>query len=690
MDSPLAEQVPDPGMAIKMAPPGVPDLAAARHGEPVGEERVRALIEFVDARYDCADFRVATLIALLHAPDGALTPELRSEIRRAVLGFAYRMDEPGTDAMCMFSENHQVLFAALEYLAGQTFPRERFMNTGEIGEDRRESGARRLADWFTNRFRFGYSEWNSSTYYEEDAAALALLVDFAEDQEIVARARVSLDLLFLDLALHSFRGRALGPAGRAYEKQKKWPEQTDVDALMAWAFPEARREARREAADNSAYRATDDASREAPDRAAHAATNETAHAPDRLSSLLTTSTYRVPEAIRAIAADPGGRHLRTSSGLNPAEIRVHFEDPRDPDTAGLQLWAMEAFTNPHSIEVTAEMLARWNMQNNAFLGPLAPFTKFRGRGVLPTMVRTLHPATSGTVLQRANVTTFRVPDGTAQLSSVQAYDPGGFGDQQHLWTLALPGDVAVFATHPGAPMFDTAQRGFSPSQWVGNGINPALGQDGGVLLARYDTRGRPGYLERRPRARRSHLFVPLQRLDAWEHLEIGRGSHLLVLASGGGYAAILTTGPITEQPLDDGGTVFVQEGQVTDWAVIVGGPGSADGPVDTSRDDVHDAETHTRFVAWARGFRLIPDGPTLRMIGPRPDAPPHDGRTVPSVWELRRGARLLRDGTPIRNKHPRFDTPWVRARRFPEELTVTAGGHQLRISADGSRSEVPT
>ncbi|HHW82769.1 MAG TPA: hypothetical protein GX743_02950, partial [Actinomycetales bacterium] len=103
-------------MDIKMAPPGIPDLAAARRGEPVREERVRELITFVDARHDCADFRAATLIALLYAPPTSLSPELRAEVERAILAFAYRMDEPGTDAMCMFSENHQVLFAVLEYL----------------------------------------------------------------------------------------------------------------------------------------------------------------------------------------------------------------------------------------------------------------------------------------------------------------------------------------------------------------------------------------------------------------------------------------------------------------------------------------------------------------------------------------------------------------------------------------------
>ncbi|MDO5494883.1 MAG: hypothetical protein Q4G64_04145 [bacterium] len=654
---------PDPGMAVKMAPPGIPDLAAARRGEPVDAGPVRELIAFVDARHDCSDFRAASLVALLYCPPGALTEELREEIRRCLLGFAYRMDEPGTDAMCMFSENHQVLFAALEYLVGQAFPRERFSGGG-TGEERRDSGRERLIRWLEDRFRFGYSEWNSSTYYEEDAAPLALLVDHAEDLDLAARAAVALDLLFLDLALYSFRGRALGPAGRAYELQKKWPEQADVDGLMAWAFPEAR------ATEPEPFARGITAAAAADSTAPAGAERHNPALVGRLSDIVTTSTYRVPAAIAAIATDTTGRHLRTASGLDPAEVAAHYPNPHDPHTAGLQLWAMESFTLPESIDLTAKMLTEWRMENNAFLGPLAPFAKLRGTRSLPTLVRALNPATAGTALRRANITTYRSPSGTAQLSSVQGYDPGGFGDQQHLWTLALPGDVAVFATHPGAPMFDDPQRNFSPSEWVGNGINPALGQDGPVLLARYNTRARPGYLERSPRARHSHLFVPTDRLDAIERIPLSHGSELLALASGGGFAAILTTGPLEERPLEGGGTAFTQRGTVTDWAVVL-------------------APGHTATIAdlanWARGFRLVPDGPTLRLIGPRPDATDSEG--IASVWELRSGGRLLRDGEPIPNQHPRFDTPWVRARRFPDELTITAGGHRLHLTPDGTREE---
>ncbi len=184
---------------------------------------------------------------------------------------------------------------------------------------------------------------------------------------------------------------------------------------------------------------------------------------------------------------------------------------------------------------------------------------------------------------------------------------------------------------------------------------------------------RPGYLERRPRARHSHLFVPLERLDAFERLPLPRGGELLALSSGGGFAAILTTRPLELHPLPDGGASLVQDGPVTDWAVVVGGP----------------TGSFEEFAAWARGFRLVPDGPTLRLVGPRPDADPGSrGSRIPSVWELRRGGRLLRDGAPIPNQHPRFDTPWMRERRFPAILNLNSCRTELRWSAEGGREEV--
>lgn len=614
------ELVDDPGMAVRMGPPGLAELPALLAGRPVDEGPIAELVDFVNARHDCADFRMVTLLTLWYRARQVLSAATRDAVRRAILGFAYWMDEPGTDAMCTWSENHQVIFSACEYLAGQAFPDEPFADSGFTGRDRMHRAGSRLDRWLTDRFRFGYTEWSSTTYYEEHAAGLGLLAEHATDRRLAARATVALDLLFLDMALHGFRGRLVTTSGRAYEYQKKYPEAADVDQLMAWAFPAAR--VRPPAS---------------PDHS-------------RISGpLLTGTAYRVPEAIQAIAASTGPVTLHTSTGLDVGEVASHYPRPLRVEDAGMQLWAMEAFTMPGAINLTAAAIEAYRMQRNAFLSALAPFVRLRRTGLLPPLAKLLRPATRGVALQRANITTWRT--GHALLSSVQNYHPGDFGDQQHLWTLALPNDVAIFANHPGAPIFDNSQRGFSPAEWVGNGINPATGQADNVLLACYDTRALPGYLEHRPRQRRSHLFVPFDRLDEWR-LEEDR----LWVRAGSGCALIIADGPI-ERFADE----LVRRGRVTGWAVVAAPQPCADLAEFVRRNTGH-------WLRHRRGRLVL---------------------TAPSggAWRLGR-RRFSRDGVRIDQQHPRFDTPWVRAVRLPTVIEVEAGGHRLVLSPDDRLAEV--
>lgn len=244
--------------------------------------------------------------------------------------------------------------------------------------------------------------------------------------------------------------------------------------------------------------------------------------------------------------------------------------------------------------------------------------------------------------------------------STQQYHPGHFGDQQHLWSLALPGDVAIFANHPGAPMFENNQRGFSPAEWVGNGINPALGQDENVLLACYDTRGRPGLLEHRPRRRQSHLFVQLDRLDQ-RRLDEDR----LWVRAGDGCAQILTDGRMLVLPRDRHyqtlGNELMRNGRITAWAVVLGTEPCTD---------------LDEFRSKNQGWQLRRRGGRLELTN----------EATATTWRLDR-RRFTRNGEPLPVQHPRFDTPWVKAERFPTSIEINAGGHQLILDATGRRSE---
>ena len=58
------------------------------------------------------------------------------------------------------------------------------------------------------------------------------------------------------------------------------------------------------------------------------------------------------------------------------------------------------------------------------------------------------------------------------------FQPGVYGYQQHLWYAALDGAAVLFVNHPGS----SAEGGdMRPGYWHGNGVMPALQQQGNVL-----------------------------------------------------------------------------------------------------------------------------------------------------------------------------------------------------------------
>lgn len=131
-----------------------------------------------------------------------MTEELLQGLEDAVLNFKYWIDEPGVDIHlpCYFTENHQVLFHSIEYLAGQLYRDRIFTNNGENGEWHREHGRTYLKRWLTWRKRFGFSEWLSNGYYAEDMLGLLILSQLAEEEEIRSQAKGLIELLFFDIA----------------------------------------------------------------------------------------------------------------------------------------------------------------------------------------------------------------------------------------------------------------------------------------------------------------------------------------------------------------------------------------------------------------------------------------------------------------------------------------------------------
>jgi hypothetical protein len=62
------------------------------------------------------------------------------------------------------------------------------------------------------------------------------------------------------------------------------------------------------------------------------------------------------------------------------------------------------------------------------------------------------------------------------------FEPGVYGYQQHLWNAALHPDTIVFVNHPGGPCDESSLR---PGYWFGNGVMPAVKQEGAAIASIY-------------------------------------------------------------------------------------------------------------------------------------------------------------------------------------------------------------
>jgi hypothetical protein len=477
----------------------IPLLATGRTVDPSNLERGLGRI---NARRDCADFDVAGFIRILYLfPDAPnLPPAARQKIIAALLNFKYWIDEPGRDSMCSWSENHQVLFHSAEYLGGNLFPDQVFANSGLTGREHRDKGRRLVEQWLTWREKFGFSEWLSNVYYDEDLAALFNLADFAPDPEIRTRAAMAIDQIALNMALNSHGGVFTSTHGRTYGKDSRRADDEDVkQAMYLWWGVR-------------------------PLTPALAG-------PSRSGISLATSSYRLPAAIRHIGADTASEWENYQThGVSVEDAASQGVSPDEFDN-GMFFWGMGMYTHPLVADLTAKMWEQYHLQGNAFFGGMPALAiAAERRGKLAGIFQRHRIASEGAFLADAHTYSFRTADYI--LSSVLDRRPGKMGSQQMAWCAGLGGDAIVFTTHPGAVL------GNSPGPWTGSASNPRVAQKRNVLIAIYNPA--PGlYLGEYWRHRYTHAWFPSRGFD-----EVRRAGHWTFGRKGAGYIGLYSRQPV--------------------------------------------------------------------------------------------------------------------------------------------------
>ena len=611
-------------MSLKMSHKCFADIEKLACGEAADESQILEILKFINTRYDCADFRMVCILRSLYAYSESISYPTQDEMIDAVLGFRYWMDEPGEDSMCYWSENHQLLFAACEYLAGQLYPDRIFFTGGLflLGKEHQQKARNVLLTWFKRRYQFGLSEFHSNTYYEEDIAPLSLLIDFAKEEDIRLQASMLLDIILLDMALHNFQGYFCAASGRCYEAQKKDPHTQDVLEIMdkAFGFDLVK-----------SYDYT------------------------RLSAeFVLNQNYHVPKVIHEIAHHQGPLEVKDSMGLDLYEVPEKFKNAHTIEDLGRYLWAMEAFTNPESVNITMKMFGLYHLHTNDFLKDLQVLdrTILHKLGILPALVKLLNPVTQGIAIQRANTYTYKTNH--YMLSTAQRHHAGEFGDQQHVWQATLTGGVTVFTTHPGAAFFEDNARNFSPSYWVGNGIMPDAAQHKNVCLVWYKLHWRKGLMEKQ-RQMYTHAYFPKAKFDQMQKVH----DKLYVGRKGGGYVALFSLHSLEEKGEDE----LVQHGVETGWAVHMG-----------------DTDTFADVDAFAnrmKQYEFKKVNLELTLM---------DGGETDDYWAVVYKGHFDVNGQLQETAYSRLDCPFGKVKREPDEYLIAAGGYTLHLRlSDGLR-----
>ena len=419
---------------------------------------------------DTSDFDLLALLNALYLGRNhpLVAAETWSKTAAAVLGFKYWYTDPTpagvTDNMWYWSENHEVMFHANEYLAGQLFPERVFAVTGMTGVQHRARARDMLLEWMTLRARFGFSEWLSNVYYEEDLRPLLMLAEYADDQEIAHRAAMLLDLLFYDLALQTHRASFGVTHGRTYKKDK-------MSALDQNTF-------------GTAKILFDTAEEPYTSYGSHTAV-----------LLAQTRRYRLPQVILDVArhAQPFTNRERMGIVFDDSEPIVPGVQPQHPygfsytDPATVPIWwGMSNLTAWQVLPLTIQVINQYNLWDTEGFAPFRSVRSFADDPAFAqSIVRNLAPAISMGLLAEVNIQTHRTPD--YMLASAQDYRKGMRSNQSHTWQASLGTKALVFTTHPGHPPLETLnwRDDGEPGQWTGTASIPRAAQHENVAIYLY-------------------------------------------------------------------------------------------------------------------------------------------------------------------------------------------------------------
>ena len=457
--------------------------------------KLEGAIERIDVREDCADFTANAMIRFYLENEHRLAQENKEQIQTCLTGFKYWMDQYDgrQDSMCHWSENHQILFAVTEYLAGNEWPDAVFAD-GKTGKDHVSMARERINAWMSQRYYYGFNEYYSNNYYPEDIAPMANFIQFAavEDADMVDRMKIIMDLIWVDIATQSYR-------------------YTDDKGKICYAFVSA---SGRMYVDSKSSDDTGNRLRSYIDLVLE---NGTDYQNDQRNFFVCFRRmyqaevdgqpfYRVPEVICEIFRDDAEIQIvKSSNGITLEELVTDGFVGQEVGQIMMQT-GMEAFSNSQVIDNSIRYLQKNHLFHNEFLNDfklvnLWPLTTTNSLGSISKL---LNPATNGKAIQRSNVYTYQTA--YYSMSTNQAHFAGDYADQHQISLATISGNITVYT---GQPMRNSTRSQY----WVGYGRLPYAVQDENVSVSIYTIPDKAGMLEPHV-VSYTHAYFPVGLFDA--------------------------------------------------------------------------------------------------------------------------------------------------------------------------------
>tara|TARA_R110002049_G_scaffold130406_11_gene288760 strand:+ start:1805 stop:3883 length:2079 start_codon:yes stop_codon:yes gene_type:complete len=594
-------------------------------------------LERMNAREDTADFALPALVSILakHGDNPAMDSLQFQLIEDAVINFKYWPDEmlevPGTtDAknMVQWTENHYILFASGAYIAGQLYPDRVFPASGRTGREMMEVYESRILRWLELRYKSGFSEWLSNVYYDEDMPALLALIDLADDEELVDKSRIVLDLMMADMALNNFNGSFASTHGRSYIRRMRGGSDSTRGA-MNLAFGLHNR-----------------------------------HTASTTAIMMAVSEkYVVPAVLQLIATDLSaeGMENRQRMGIRMEEAADWGLDPSNIDD-GMLFLTMEPYTHPLFIDTFINMLTTYDLWD---LRDFQPFNENRALLEDP-IIRAIAAQSYEWDITRnmrpeANLYTYRTP--SYMLSTAQDWRKGFGGDQSSIWQATLGMDAVAFTTHPANEKTD----GGTPNYWEGSGTLPRAAQIKNVVISLYDVETREGlYVTDQPLY--THAYLPRDRFD-----EAVKDGNWFFARFGDAYLALWSSDPTADwlpnadSSIGGGGDYdIVAQGEKTIWLCELG-----------------DADAYGDFESFKESIRSAPLTADAQKLQISYDSPSQG--LIEMAWD----GDVLNNGVPAQlDGYGRYENPWSQSGFPADDISFDYGDRHLELNFDAGTRRV--